>query len=91
MGQPQPAELCVHVGTEIAITLRGAPGYTWTPAETSEPGLVSVITHGIRDVATATGHALAPGRCELRSTVSFTGDPYGPPTLLWRQVIRVIP
>jgi hypothetical protein len=90
MGEPQPAELCVHAGTDIVITLRGAPGYNWTPVESSEPTVVSVITHQTRDVATATGHALMPGLCEFRSTVSFTGDPYGPPTLLWRQIVRVV-
>jgi hypothetical protein len=91
MGEPHPADLCVHAGTTIAITLRSAPGYAWTKAQTSAPVVVSVATHATGDTATATAHAIKPGRAELRSTVSFTGDPYGPPTLLWRLIIDVIP
>jgi hypothetical protein len=92
MGEPQPGELCVHAGTEVVITLRGAPGYTWTPVRSSAPAVVSVSATLTTDgVASATGHALTPGQAELRSTTSFTGDPFGPPTLLWRLIIRVVP
>jgi hypothetical protein len=92
MGAPQPAELCVHIGTEIVITLRGAPGYKWTPVRSSDLAVVSVTaTLTTEGVASATGNALTPGHAELRSTVSFTGDPFGPPTLLWRLAVRVIP
>jgi hypothetical protein len=92
IGEPQPGELCVHVGTEIVITLRGAPGYKWTPVRSSGHAVVSVSTTLTTEgVASATGRALTPGHAELRSTVSFTGDPFGPPTLLWRLIIRVVP
>lgn len=91
MGEPQPGQLCVRVGTELVITLHGPPGYKWTDVQSAEPAVVSVVTHATRGTATATGRALAPGHSELRSTVSFTGDPFGPPTRLWRQTIRVVP
>ena len=60
--------------------------------ESSQDAVVSVAGTEIAggDAATV-GRALKPGHAELRSTVSFTGDPFGPPTLLWRLVVRVVP
>jgi hypothetical protein len=94
MGQPPPTALCVHVGTEIVLTLQGSPGYVWTPMTSTVPGIVSVAartTDGVAAASAATGHALTVGDAELRSAASFSGDPHGPPTLMWSLIVRVVP
>jgi hypothetical protein len=91
MDGPRSGSLCVRVGTELAITLQKAPGYAWTAVESLQPQVVNVLRSGRGTSATATGRAITAGEAELRWSSSFTGDPFGPPTLLWRLTVTVVP
>lgn len=72
------------------ITLEKAPGYAWTAVESLRPQVVTVLRSGRGATVTAVARAMADGEAELRWTSSFTGDPYGPPTLLWRLTVSVV-
>lgn len=86
---PRPGSVCVRAGTELVITLEETRGYAWTAVESSHPAVVRVLRSGLGPKVTARARAVSPGDAELRWTSSFTGDPHGPPTLLWRLVVTV--
>jgi hypothetical protein len=86
--QPTP-ELCVRVGTEIRITLRGPNGYRWTPVTSSNEQIAALVSSVGGSVGQAQVRAVAVGGAVLRATTSFTADPYGPPTRLWQVTVRV--
>lgn len=86
---PRSGSLCVRAGTELVITLEETRGYAWTAVESLNPTIVRVLQSGRGPKATAVARAVAAGDAELRWTSSFTGDPYGPPTLLWRLMVTV--
>ena len=91
MDGPQSGSLGVRVGAELVITLQKAPGYAWTAVESLRPQVVNVLRSGHGATATATARAVTAGEAELRWSSSFTGDPFGPPTLLWRLTVTVLP
>lgn len=86
---PRSNRVRVPVGTELVITLQRAPGYAWSAVESLRPAVVTVLRSGRGATVTATARAVAAGEAELRWTSSFTGDPFGPPTLLWRLAVTV--
>ena len=87
---PRMNSVCVRAGAELVITLERAPGHAWTAVESLQPQVVRVLRSGRGETVTAVAHAVAAGDAELRWTSSFTGDPYGPPTLLWRLTVTVV-
>lgn len=87
---PPPAAVSVRAAAELVITLRAAPGYAWTAVESLAPQVVTVLRSGRGATVTATARAEAAGEAELRWTSSFTGDPFGPPTRLWRLTVTVV-
>lgn len=87
---PRPGSVCVRAGTELVITLEETRGYAWTAVESLHPTVVRVQQSGRGPKVTAMARAVAVGDAELRWTSSFTGDPHGPPTLLWRLAITVV-
>lgn len=87
---PRSSSVCVRVGTELVITLEGAPGHAWSAVESLQQTVVRVLRSDRGATATAVARAVAAGDAELRWTSSFTGDPYGPPTLLWRLKVTVV-
>ena len=86
---PRSNHVRVPVGTELVITLQKAPGYAWGAVESLRPEVVTVLRGGRGATVTVTARAVAAGEAELRWTSSFTGDPFGPPTLLWRLAVTV--
>lgn len=86
---PRPGDVYVRAGTELVITLEETRGYAWTAVESLHPTVVQVLRSGRGPNVTAVARAVAAGDAELRWTSSFTGDPYGPPTLLWRLKVTV--
>jgi hypothetical protein len=84
------SSVCVRAGAELVITLERAPGHAWTAVESLQPQVVRVLRSSRGETVTAVAHAGAAGTAELRWTSSFTGDPYGPPTLLWRLTVTVV-
>ena len=87
---PLPGSVCVPAGTELVITLEETRGYAWTAVESLHPKVVRVLRSGRGPKVTAVARAAAAGEAELRWTSSFTGDPHGPPTLLWRLTVTVV-
>ena len=87
---PRPGGVCVVAGTELVITLEETRGYAWTAVESLHPAVVRVLRSSQGPKVTAMARAVAAGDAELRWTSSFTGDPYGPPTLLWRLTVTVV-
>lgn len=90
-GDPWSAEVCVAVGARLRISLRPARGYRWTAVESTDPAVGAVTSSdvGPDGAATATVHAVGAGTVILRATTAFAGDPFGPPTRLWRLTVRV--
>jgi hypothetical protein len=86
---PRPGSVCVRAGTELVMTLEETRGYAWTAVESLHPTVVRVLRSGRGPRVTAVARAVAAGDAELRWTSSFTGDPHGPPTLLWRLMVTV--
>ena len=88
---PRPGHVRVHLGDELVITLERAPGHAWSAVESLQPHVVRVLrSSGRGETVTAVARAASAGEAELRWTSSFTGDPYGPPTLLWRLTVTVV-
>jgi hypothetical protein len=90
MDGPRSDSLCVRASTELVITLRKAPGYVWAAVESLRPQVVTVLQSGHGMTVTATARAVSAGEAELRWSSSFAGDPFGPPTLLWRLTVTVL-
>jgi len=86
---PRPGSVRVRAGTELVITLEETGGYAWTAVESLHPTVVRVLRSGRGPKVIAVAVAVASGDAELRWTSSFTGDPHGPPTLLWRLAVTV--
>lgn len=82
--------VCVKAGAELVIKLQESPGHAWTAVESLSPHVVLVLHSGRGASLTATARAVTPGEAELRWTSSFTGDRFGPPTLLWRLTVVVV-
>jgi hypothetical protein len=83
-GDGPSGEVRVLPGTEIEITLKGAPAYGWSPVSGVAPVLVVVSESIVEGTVRAVLRAESPGTTELRSTSSFTGDRFGPQTRLWK-------
>jgi hypothetical protein len=92
-GDPWSAHLCLRAGARLELTLLAARGYRWTIVESSDPAAATVTGGVIRPdgAAEATLQARRAGTVELTATTSFTGDPFGPPTRLWRLTLRITP
>jgi len=86
---PRPGSVCVRAGTELVVTLEETRGYAWTAVTSLRPAVVRVLRSGAGPKVTAVARAVAAGDAELRWTSSFTGDPHGPPTLLWQLTVTV--
>lgn len=86
---PRPGSVRVRAGTELVITLEETGGYAWTAVESLHPTVVRVLRSSRGPKVTAVARAVAAGDAELRWASSFTGDPHGPPTLLWRLMVTV--
>jgi len=86
---PRPGSVSVRVGTDLVITLEETRGCAWTAVESLQPTVVQVLRSGRGPEVTSVARTMAAGDAELRWTSSFTGDPYGPPTLLWRLTVTV--
>lgn len=88
--ESRSGRICVKAGTELVIKLQESPGHAWTAVESLSPHVVRVLHSGRGASLTATARAVTPGEAELRWTASFTGDRFGPPTLLWRLTVVVV-
>jgi hypothetical protein len=88
---PTQGHVCVRAGAELIITLRQSPGYAWSAVASLSPHVVTMSRSGHGATVTATARAKHAGKAELRWTSSFTGDRFGPPTLLWRLTVTVVP
>lgn len=88
--EPRSGSVCMQVGAELVITLEETPGYAWSAVESLQPTVVQVLRSGRGATVTAVARAAVAGEAELRWTSSFTGDAYGPPTLLWRLKVTVV-
>lgn len=91
-GDPWEVAWCVRVGATITITLEPARGYRWTTVGTSAPQFAEVTaTDTDRSGA---GHATVTvhdtGDAVLSASTSFTPDPHGPPTQLWRLALHIV-
>ncbi|MEY9964739.1 hypothetical protein ABIA33_002781 [Streptacidiphilus sp. MAP12-16] len=85
--------VCVHIGTQITVTLNAVPSYTWSPVVSSNPGVVRMLGNHAADGGTLVEVARAetPGTTTLTAADTFTPDPHGPPTRLWQLVVQVVP
>lgn len=84
--------VCVHVGTEITITLSAVPSYKWSPVLSSSPGVVLMTSNHAADAGTLVevARAQSPGTATLTAADTFTPDPHGPPSRLWQLLVRVV-
>jgi hypothetical protein len=84
--------VCVHVGSRIEITLRGAQGYPWRPVASSAPQVVGLTADSVSaGTVDATTQALAPGSAVLSATTRAAADPTGPMTKRWQLTVTVVP
>ncbi|TDU02545.1 hypothetical protein EDD99_0945 [Streptomyces sp. 846.5] len=85
--------VCVHVGTQVTITLVAVASYKWAPVTSSAPTVVRMLANHAADGGTLVeiGRVVSPGTATLSSTDTFTPDPHGPPSRAWQLVIRVVP
>jgi hypothetical protein len=92
-GDPWSAQQCLSAGAQLKITLLAARGYWWTIVASTDPAVAAVTSSAVLADGTteATVRALTAGTAELSASTSFTGDPYGPPTRLWRLTLRITP
>ncbi|MFE8949751.1 hypothetical protein [Streptomyces sp. NPDC007856] len=84
---------CVHVGTTIHIILKPPPRYGWAPVTSSDPRTVPLLDdHAAPDgTRSATACAAAAGTASLNSADTYTPDPHGPSSRVWRLTLTVIP
>jgi len=92
-GDPLSAHLSLSVGAQLKITLLAARGYRWTIVESTDPAAAAVTGSVTQPdgAAEATVQARGAGTVELSASTSFTADPFGPPTRLWRLTLRITP
>jgi len=85
--------VCVHVGTQVTVTLVAVVSYKWAPVASSAPAVVLMLANHAADGGTLVevGRALSPGTATLSSADTFTPDPHGPPSRAWQLVVRVVP
>ncbi|MEY9836301.1 hypothetical protein [Streptacidiphilus sp. EB103A] len=85
--------VCVHVGTQVTITLVAVASYKWSPVTSSAPTVVLMLANHAADGGTLVeiGRALSPGTATLSSTDTYTPDPHGPPSRAWQLVVHVVP
>jgi hypothetical protein len=85
--------VCVHVGTQVTITLVAVASYKWAPVTSSAPTVVRMLANHAADGGTLVeiGRAVSPGTATLSSTDTFTPDPHGPPSRAWQLEVRVVP
>jgi hypothetical protein len=89
-GDPREAEVELAVGGTLFLDLFPGRGYRWSSVESSELSVASVA--GAVDDGGAAHYvvtALSVGTAVLSATTQFTGDPYGPPTRIWRLRVAV--
>jgi hypothetical protein len=91
-GDPWEVAWCVKVGATITLTLEPGRGYRWTTVSTSAPRLAEVTATDTD--RSGTGHATVTvhdaGEAVLSASTSFTPDPNGPPTRLWRLALHIV-
>ncbi|MCW2916946.1 MAG: hypothetical protein JWN52_5014 [Actinomycetia bacterium] len=91
-GDPWEVAWCVKVGATITLTLEPGRGYRWTTVGTSAPRLAEVTA--TETDRSGTGHATVSvhdaGEAVLSASTSFTPDPNGPPTRLWRLALHIV-
>ncbi|MGW1911432.1 hypothetical protein ACWCQS_12015 [Streptomyces sp. NPDC002076] len=81
------------MGTTIHITLKAPPRYGWAPLTSSDPRTVSLRDdHAAPDGNwSATARAATAGTATLNSADTYTPDPHGPSSRVWRLTLSVIP
>ncbi len=85
--------VCVHVGTQITITLDAVASYKWAPVTSSVPAVVLMLGNHAADGGTLVevARAQAPGAATLTSADTFTPGPHGPPSRTWQLTVTVVP
>lgn len=82
----------MRVGSTITIDLEPARGYRWTEVRSSDARLAEVTATSTDPSGAAHAGVTARGAGDavLSATTSYTPDPYGPPTRLWRLVLHIV-
>jgi hypothetical protein len=84
--------VCVHIGTRIQVTLRGAPGYPWRPVTSSGPRTLTLTTNTVTaGNVHAAAQALVTGTAVLSSTTRPAPEPTGPMTKRWQLTVTIVP